>query len=137
MNVKKRKELRDLMDEALDNIFDEIESNRFYPAYRNANSYLEELITAIGKKFGVVDFEALNKPYNMEELIAMIDGKNMDDIEGLKEIESFIRDNGESKYHYINTIYLYEPTGKHVCVENQCGLDNDFISFMGAHQTEL
>jgi hypothetical protein len=149
MTPKERKAINELLHETMDNVVQTLEEDRYYPSVReagdspteaaqeNATKHVTNLITEIGKIYGVVDFDSINKPYTTEEVINLIDGENMDDFDGLTEVDSFVRDNGETKYRYENTVYKYEPTGDYILVENQCTPNGDtLISFVRATKTE-
>lgn len=148
MKVKDKNECLGIVEEALDNVFQVLEEDRYQPsipeagtapresALESARDYMLSAVDFIIDKYGPIDFMDLYMPYKINEIISMIDGENMDDFEELKEIDDFIRDNGESKYHYINTVYRYRESDQYICVENQCTTDNDFIAFQCANITE-
>lgn len=68
----------------------------------------------------------------IEAINAVQDHNIADDIDGLKEIDSFVRDNGERKYRYQNTVYEHALTKRFICVEEQQANGGDFDGIVGS-----
>jgi hypothetical protein len=142
MKLKDHKKIKSLIDDAIDNIVSTLEENRFYPSEREAgtapndgamydvNSYICKLIETTNS-FDIYDGQFSN-PLSLDDvkgfILANQDNNIADDFDCLKEIDTFVRDNGEQKYQYFNTVYEYNPTKSFIAVEEQRSITGgDFV----------
>jgi hypothetical protein len=148
MNIKDKNKAKYIINSAINDAVTEIEEKRYYPSVREAGSAptedaLDEFANILIKGFDEVSeiisgstFSSLFDDMTLDDIMGDIDGKNMDEFTELEEIDQFIRDNGERKYHYWNNVYVYKPTGQHIKVETQCDTGDDFISLCGVSIVE-
>lgn len=151
MNIRERKKLNNKIENALDEIVICLEEDRFYPSVREAGTaptesalnschsifvdLIEDILSCAVKP------EDLKKETTFEEIVAEINStqdKNIaDEFDELTEIDRFVRDNGESKYRYINTVYEHKKTKRFICVEEQCGVGewDGLVSSVNANET--
>lgn len=151
MNILEKQKLIRKIEDATSDIIQFLEEDRFYPSVREAGTaptesacdkVQEQIIELIGYVIdsGATSQDLIQKT-TFEEIIDAINAvqdKNIaDDIDGLKEIDSFVRDNGERKYRYQNTVYEHTPTKRFICVEEQQANGGDFDGIVGSiHATE-
>ena len=135
--LTKRAAIKHAVDAALTGMISAIEDDRYEPSERgagdaptenaveNAEDLLCDLITELGKDFGVVDMDKVNGSLTLAEIKTLMTMDNIHDFEELEEIDTFVRDAGERKYRYDNTVFKHIPTGRFICVEIQKSADGE------------
>lgn len=136
VSILEKQKIADKVEQTFDDIISEIENDRHYPSVREAGSSptdraIELSHEALGAlmdellQYGLKYKELLAKP-TIEEIINEINLNQEENIaekiDGLKEIETFVRDNGERKYRYVNTVYEHTASKRYICVEEQRGV---------------
>lgn len=151
MNVLKMQAINRKIEDAFHDMVAYLEEDRIYPSTREAgtapsdkavdNCY-EMLVTLIKELMSTgMNYQDIGRKPTFEEIVETInsvqDDNTADDIDDLREIESFVRDNGESKYRYVNTVYEHIPTKRYICVEEQRGVGDwcDLTSSVTATET--
>lgn len=135
-NIKRQ--IKEKINNCLQEIEQTLEENRMFPSVREAGTAPTDSAIAQCEKYfyDLIDDLAeysikkgeLSKVDSFEEIFEAIGlagdkaGNLADEYEELSEIDSFVRDNGESKYRYVNTIYEHKPTKRHICIEEQRGV---------------
>lgn len=137
MNLIQRDKIKRLVQDAMHDVICAIEEDRFYPsepeagdaptddACDSATDVVCDLITALGKEYGVVDMDIISKPLSLDNICNMLTMDNCDDFDELDEIDSFSNNHGERKYRYDTTVYRHKPTGKFISVEIQKTADGE------------
>ena len=135
MDMKKREFVLMGINSALDEIVSALEENRFEPSERGAGSAPtdsaieichDELVKLVCNVHEDMDEDYLLNGPTLEEVMAEISSINDENTaelyDCLTEIDTFIRDNGERKYQYFNTVYQYKKTDNYISVEEQRSL---------------
>jgi len=150
MSLREKQKLRYDIEAIINDIIYTLETDRYEPSERGAgtaptqsalDNANEEIINIVEKiQLSGFQVRELFKDPTFEEIISEInsvqDNNIADDIDDLKEIDSFIRDNGEIKYRYINTVYEHKPSKRFICVEEQRGAgSDDFTGSINAQET--
>lgn len=151
IDVKKLKQMNDKISDAVGEMIACLEEDRFYPSVREAGTCptesacknVECVIIKLLKEICLsgVTAEDIGREPTFEDVVIYINSiqnKNMaDDLEYLKEIDCFTRDNGENKYRYINKVYQWKGTNRFVLVETQRGVGewSDEILSVNAKET--
>lgn len=135
-----QKEIKDKINQAMDDIIHLLEENRFEPSERGASTAprdsavkecYETIYTLIDDiaDYGIKKGD-LAKIYTLGEILLILTETEdekvsnvIEDFDDLEEVDSF---DGEfdRKYRMINTVYKHKPTGKHICVSEQRSNDS-------------
>lgn len=151
MSIRQVAKIKEDIEGTLDDVLCYLEESRYEPSERGAGTApTQSAIDNFSKSVtdlvyrildSGVDKEVLKSPITFEKIIAEINSEIDKDISGempdLIEVDSFIRDNGESKYRYVNTVYQHLPTKRYICVETQQGVGQweGLISSVNAQET--
>lgn len=133
MKYSTRKSILQKVEEVADEITLILEENRYYPSIREAGTtpsetgieLVNEQILLLLEEYGTttIEHDDLNMPVSLEKIISEIvenqETNTADEFDELTEIDSFVRDGGERKYRYLNTVYQYRKTETFIAVEDQ------------------
>ncbi len=149
MTPKEKKLILAALDECVSDIDSAIAVNRYEPSERGAGTattdqglhqvkdLIFQLLEEVINGYGNIDIGKLMVPSSFEEIQGSITMDNMHDFDELEEVDSFVRDNGERKYSYQNTVFRHRYGGRFLCVEVQCSADGETdIAMMQALETE-
>lgn len=151
MDTKTRRRILNEIESVFDDVVTLLEEDRHYPSVREAGtapgeSSLEtglSMIIDLVEKTACEDIESgdlLLEPkleQIIDEIMASQENNIADDFDCLKEIDSFVRDNGEDKYKYQNTVFEHMPTKKFICVEEQrARVGHDDFTTLSVNVTE-
>jgi hypothetical protein len=144
MDTKTRQSILLQIEHTFNDVVTLLEENRYEPSERGAGTAPHDSAVEEGLRHVVDLVEAmadydisvgdLSTEPGLEQIIAEIEASQENNIAHdfacLKEIDDFVRDNGEDKYKYQNTVFEHTPTKKFICVEEQRGRvgHDDFIT---------
>lgn len=113
------------LEELLENVVQTLEEDRYYPSVREAGTAPTESATENCYNYisdfvsKWVDDKSWMTTPTFEDLLIIVTSDNVEEFDELKEIDSFVNDNGERKYRYDNVVYLHKPSGRYLIVETQ------------------
>lgn len=138
MLPRKKKEVVKKIEDCFEDMAYELENRRFEPSERGAGTAPTEgamedavnMLKALIESLAPYEIKEgdLTKELDFDTIVSMIKQAGekcldiADEFDELEEIDSFNRDNGETKYRYGNTVYKHKPSGRFLCVECQFGV---------------
>ncbi|MES2367734.1 MAG: hypothetical protein V4563_17790, partial [Pseudomonadota bacterium] len=98
MNLLQRREIREMVNECVNNVIQTLEENRYYPSIREAGTaatesaidqsqdYIVAVIAEITKKYGLsANIEKVFQPLSFNDILPLISAENHGDFDELTE----------------------------------------------------